>query len=196
MKKSLIALAVLAACGAVSSRAYVGDAAIKYRMDVGYPGDVNRTHPFSVVPAQMDGTTPVRRYGDPVLYGTNTVRGFVAADQAGTTKIKGVLVRPYPTSQTSGGMSSSFGVATPPGANSVVDFIEDGFVIVKIDNIAAGNPTKGGAVFVWSVASAGNDVLGGFRAAASAGNTCAITNAEFTGPADANGYAEIRVWKQ
>lgn len=199
MKKSLIALAVLAACGIASSqsrRAYVGDAAIKYRMDGGYPGDVNRTHPFSVLPAQMDATSPVSRYGVAVLFGVNTVRGVITSDQAGVTKIKGVLVRPYPTSQTTGGMTASFGTATPPGGNNVVDYIEDGFVLVKIDNIAAGTPTKGSAVFVWATATSGNDIQGGFRAAASAGNTCAITNAEFNGPPDANGVCELRVWKQ
>lgn len=194
MKKSLIALAVLASMGAASVRASTRDIAFGFRMGAGFPGDVNRTHPFSVTPNQMDGTTPVRRYGDPVLYGTNTVRGYTAADSA-VAKIKGVLVRPYPTSTTTGGMATSIGAATPPGANSVVDVIEDGFVMVKIDNLAAGNPTKGGTVYVWFAASAGNDVQGGFRAAANA-SAIAITNAEFTGPADANGVAEIRVWKQ
>lgn len=196
MKKSLIALAVLAACAAHSIRAMTHDAAIKFRMDGGYPGDINRTHPFSAPSGQMDATTPVRRYGDPVLFGTNTVRGFVAGDQAGVTKLKGVLVRPYPVSQTTGGMSASFGTATPPGANTVCDYLEDGFIMVKIDNIAAGAPTKGSAVFVWATATAGNDIQGGFRAAASAGNTCAITNAEFNGPPDANGVCELRIWKQ
>lgn len=195
MKKSLIALAVLAACGAsIARRSMTHDAAIKYRMDGGFPGDVNRTHPASIVPAQMDGTTPVRRYGDPVLFGTNTIRGFVAGDTA-VTKIKGALVRPYPTQQTSGGMSASIGAASPGGANTVQDYLEDGFIWVKVDNIAAGAPSKGSAVFVWCAATAGNDIQGGFRCAASAGNTAAIANAEFNGPADANGVAEIRIWK-
>jgi hypothetical protein len=195
MKKSLIALAVMALCApALARRSTTHDAAIKYRMDAGYPGDINRTHPFSVLPAQADGTTPPRRYGDPIIFGTNTIRGFVAGDTA-VTKLRGVLVRPYPVSQTSGGMSASFGAATPPGANSVLDYIEDGFVMVKVDNIGAGAPSKGSAVFVWCAASAGNDVQGGFRCAASAGNTAAIANAEFNGPADANGVAEIRIWK-
>lgn len=170
------------------------DAAFPFRMGAGFPGDVNRTHPASIVQGLQDGTTPVRRYGDPVLYGTNTIRGFVADDTA-VTRLKGVLVRPYPTQQTSGGMSASIGAATPPGANNVQDYIEDGFVMVKVDNIGAGSPTKGSAVFVWCAASAGNDVQGGFRAAASAGNTAAIANAEFMGPPDASGVCEIRVWK-
>jgi hypothetical protein len=52
MKKSLIALAVLAAyCAAAGSRARTLDAAITYRMGAGYPGDVNRAHPASIIPA-------------------------------------------------------------------------------------------------------------------------------------------------
>lgn len=199
MKKSLIALAVLASLGASSTRMARGmthDAAIKFRMDAGFPGDINRTHPFSAPSAVQDSTTPVRRYGDPVLFSTtNAIRGITAADQAAGTKIKGVLVRPYPVSQTSGGMSASFGAATPPGANSVQDYLEDGFILVKIDNIAAGSPKKGDPVFVWATASAGNDVQGGFRAAASAGNTFPVSNAEFNGPPDGNGVCELRVWK-
>lgn len=200
MKKSLIALAVLASLGASAStsrgRAMTHDAAFKYRMNAGFPGDVNRTHPASIVPALQDPTTPVRLYGDPVLFDAtnNSIKGFVAAD-TGVTKIKGVLVRPYPTQQQSGGMSSSIGAAAPGGARTVQDYIEDGFVLVKCNNAAAGAPTKGGAVFVWCAASAGNDVQGGFTGRASTGNTAAIANAEFTGPADADGIAEIRVWK-
>lgn len=198
MKKSLIALAVLASCAAASvsrGRAMTHDVAFTYRMGSGYPGDVNRTHPASIVPAQMDGTTPVRRYGDAVIFGAaNTIRGFAAGDTA-VTKLRGVLVRPYPTQQTSGGMGATIGAATPPGANSVVDYIEDGFVMVKVDNVAAGAVVKGSPVFVWCVASAGNDIQGGFRTAVSAGNTAAIANAEFNGPVDADGIAEIRVWK-
>lgn len=193
MKKSLIALAVLAASGA---RHMTYDAAIKYRMDAGFPGDVNRTHPASIFPAQQDSTTPVRRYGDGAMLGANNcLRGFNAGDTA-ITKLQGILVRPYPTQQTSGGMTSTIGTATPPGANTVQDFIEDGYVMVKIDNLAAGNPVKGGAVFVWCAVTAGNDIQGGFRAVTSAGNTASIANAFFTGPADANGNAEIRIVKQ
>ena len=196
MKKSLIALAVMAACAHGLVRARTLDTAFTYRMGAGFPGDINRAHPFSALPSIQDPTTPVRSYGHAVLFDAtnNSIRGFTAADTA-VTKIKGVLVRPYPNSQTTGGMNASFGAATPPGARNVVDYLEDGFILVKVDNIAAGAPAKGSAVFVWCAASAGNDIQGGFRCAASAGNTAAIVNAEWNGPADANGIAEIRVWK-
>lgn len=197
MKKSLIALAVAAACYGTAIRASTQDVAFTYRMGAGFPGDVNRTNPFSVVPRKMDATTPVRSYGHAVFYDStnNTARGAIAADNT-LVRLQGVLVRPYPTQQTSGGMSASFGAATPPGANNAVDVIEDGHVFVKVDNIAAGAPSLGGAVYVWCAASAGNDVQGGFRCAASAGNAAVIANAQWVGPADANGVAELRIWKQ
>lgn len=198
MKKSLIHLAVLAALGAgasFSGRARTLDVSFTFRMGSGFPGDVNRTHPASIVAANMHTTQPVRQYGHAGLYdaATGTVRGFQAGDSA-VTKLAGALVRPYPTQATSASLNSPIGSATPPVGPAIVDVLEEGFMMVKIDNIAAGAPTKGGAVFVWCAASAGNDVQGGFRCAASAGNAAAIANARFTGPADANGVAEVQVW--
>lgn len=196
MKKSLIALAVLAAYSAAAgSRARTLDAAITYRMGAGYPGDVNRMHPASIIPGLQDPANPVRLYGDPVLLGANnSYRGYIAGDTT-AAKIKGVLVRPGNISQTSGGMSAVFGVAAPPATSGTVfDIIEDGHVLVKCNNLAAGAPVKGGIVYVWFAASSGNDVQGGFRGAASA-SAIALTNAEWTGPCDANGIGEIRVWK-
>lgn len=199
MKKSLIALAVMAVAGIASSngrRSMTHDAAFIYRMGAGFPGEVNRTHPASIVPGLQDPTTPVRLYGDPVLFDStnNTIRGYTAADAA-VAKIKGVLVRPFPTQQTSNGMSSSIGAAAPGGARTVQDYIEDGFVLVKCNNAAAGQPSKGSGVYVWFGASAGNDVQGGFTGRANA-SAILITNAEWTGPVDADGIGEIRVWKQ
>lgn len=194
MKKSLIALAVMAAFGMASVRARTHDVAFGFRMGAGFPGDINRTHPFEAIADQMDPTVPVRLYGDPgLLTATGLLRGFNIGDTA-LTKLDGVLVRPYPTSQTTGGMASTIGAATPPGGNSVVDRLRSGFIMVKCNNTAAGAPVKGAAVFVWCVASAGADVLGGFRAAASAGSTAAIANARWASGADANGFAELEVW--
>lgn len=201
MKKSLIALAVLASLGAASASSYRGrartlDVAFTYRMGAGYPGDVNRLHPASIVPGLQDPANPVRLYGDPVLVGANNAyRGYVVGDTT-AAKIKGVLVRPANIQQTAGGMSAAFGVGAPPvTAGTVFDVIEDGHVMVKCNNAAAGQPTKGSGVYVWFGASAGNDVQGGFTGRANA-SAILLTNAEWTGPVDANGIGEIRVWKQ
>lgn len=196
MKKSLIALAVLAACGLASTRARTLDVAITYRMGAGYPGDINRAHHFSVVPRLQDSANPIRLYGDPAMYSAtaNTIRCFNAGDTA-VTKIKGVLVRPANISQTTGGMSASFGVGAPPTGSVALDLLEDGHIIVKCNNFGASPCKMGDPVYVWCAASAGNHVQGGFENANSAGNTAAIANAEWVSPPDSNGYAELRVWR-
>lgn len=197
MKKSLIALAVLAACGAASfARARTTDISFTYRMGAGFPGDVNRTHPASILPGLMDTANPIRLYGDPCVINNaaNTYRGLLVGDQATVTSIAGLLVRPYPVQQTSGGMSSAIGAATPPVGPAAVDILEDGYAMVKCNNFAANAPALGTAVYVWCAASAGNHVLGGFEAAATGGSTILLTNAQWMSPADATGIAEIRVW--
>lgn len=196
MKRSLIALAALACLASASPlRARTADISYGYRMPVGFPGDVNRTHPASILPGLMDTAAPVLLYGNPVLVNTaaNTYRQVGAGDGA-VTKIAGVLVRPYPTQQTTGGMSASIGAAVPPVGPSVCDVIEDGYVIARCNNFATVNPTKGGAVFIWIAASAGAHVQGGFESAADGGNTIAITNARWNGPVGADGVGELHVW--
>lgn len=196
MKKSLIALAVLAVF-AGATRARTLDAALTYRMGAGNPGDVTRAHPAGIVARLQDAANPVRLYGDAVVYSATAgqVRGVIAADQAASTKIKGVAVRPGNISQTSGGMTATFGVASPPVGNVALDVLEDGFIMVKCNNFAVNAPVLGGQVFVWAAASAGAHVIGGFEAATSAGSTFTVANAEWVSPADANGIAELRVWR-
>lgn len=199
MKKSLIHLAVMASLAGAASvgRARTHDVAFTFRMGSGFPGEVNRTHPVSIYPSLMHATQPIRLYGDPGIYdgATNSVRGFQTTDQGTGTKISGVLVRPYPTQQSSGGMSATLGGAGTPAANQPADIIEDGAVMVKCNNFGVNPPSKDSAVFVWAAASAGNHVLGGFEALATAGSTFPVANARWNGPADASGIAELIVWK-
>lgn len=196
MKKSPIALAILALASTGLVRARTTDIAYGYRMPAGFPGDVNRTHPFSVLPRKMTQTlaNKVRLYGDPVVYdGTqNSVRGFIAGDTARTT-IDGVLVRPYPTQQTTGGLNAAIGAAVPPDGPAVVDILRYGYIMVRCNNFATQQPTMGGAVFVRVAATAGALIQGGFSSAADGANTVQITNARWCGPADANGVCEIEV---
>lgn len=191
-RNSLIAAACAVALGGIA-RARTHDVAFTYRMGAGYPGDVNRTHPASILPGLMNVTNPVRLYGDPVLIdaATNSYRGFLVGDTA-ITKLAGVLVRPYPTQQTTGGMASSFGAAVPP-VTGVIDVLENGYVIARCNNFAAQQPTKGGAVHVWIAASSGAHVQGGFESVSSA-STVTLTNAMWNGPTDANGVTELKVW--
>lgn len=193
MKHSLLAIAAALAIG-MSVRARTHDVAFTYRMGAGFPGDVNRMHPASILPGLMDVDDPCTAYGYPVLVdtATNAYRGMTAADDA-VTVIAGVLVRPFPTQQTTGGMTASLGAATPP-TSGVIDVLNDGFIMTKLSDFAANPPTKGGAVFVWTAASAGNHVVGGFEAVATGGSTAAIANARFNGPPDSAGVCEIQVW--
>lgn len=194
MKKSLIALALVAALGSsIPVRARTRDVAFQFRMGAGFPGDINRVHPFSVAAGMQDGTTPIRKYGDPALInaaGTG-YRGFTVGDTA--TKIAGVLVRPYPTQQLSGGMSAALGTADAP-TSGVIDVMEDGYIMVQCNDFAANPPKKGQIVTVRIAATSGNKIQGGFHAATDTTNTVTITNARWNSTADANGVAEIRVF--
>ena len=194
MKRTLASLAVAALAIGQIVRAKTHDIAFTFRMGAGFPGDVNRTHPASIVPGLINTTNPVALYGFPAVIDgtTSSYRGLVAGDTA-LTLIDGILARPYPTQQMTGGMSSSIGAAAAP-TSGVADFLEDGFIIATCNNFAAQPPVKGGAVYVWIAASTGNHVQGGFEAAAGGGsNTILLTNARWNGPTDANGVTEIRV---
>lgn len=111
------------------------------------------------------------------------------------SKLQGVLVRPYPTQQSTGGMSAVIGAGTPP-VTGVVDVLDEGFILTTCNNFAAAPPTKGGAAFVWVAASSGVHVQGGFESVAVVGSTVALSNARFNGPPDAAGVCEIQVWTQ
>lgn len=197
MKKqlSLIQLACMMMLANLSTlvRARTHDVAFSFRMGAGFAGDVNRTHPASILPGVQDTTNAIRLYGDPVfLTATGTYKGLLVSD-TGLTKIDGVIVRPFPTQQSSGGMSSALGAVVPPVGPAVIDVLREGYIQVRCNNFATLQPVKGGAVFVWFAANSGGDIQGGFRSAANA-SAIAITNAKWTGPCDSNGIGEIEVW--
>ena len=175
-------------------RAFTRDVAFPFRTGAGFPGDVTRSRPFSVVPGLLNVAAPPAAYGNPVLVGADGIsyRGISAADGSATpAAIAGVLVRLFPTQQQTGGMTSALGSAAPP-LSGVADFLTLGFMMVKLP--AGATVVKGGQVFVWAAASSGSNVQGQPVAASSTTNTYTVTNARFVGPADANGNVEIEVW--
>lgn len=196
MKKSLIALAVAALMASYSPiRARTRDVSFSFRMGAGFPGDINRVHPFSVLPGLMNETDPIRLYGDPAIAvpGADGIsfRGFKAGDTR--TTIDGILVRSYPVQQTAtNGISSPIGTATAP-TEGVIDVLEEGYMMVKCNDFAAAPPSRGALVTVRIAASSGNKIQGGFHAATDGANTLTITNARWNGKADANGVAELRI---
>lgn len=192
MKKSLLSLAVGALCAQLSTvfGFHTQDISYGFRMPAGFPGDVNRTHPASIVPGLVNTSVQAPRlFGDPVLIdtSTNSYRGITASDTS-SFACDGFAARPYPTQQTSGGMTATLGVGVP-ATNQPIDILSDGFIIVTCN---VGSPTKGGAVYVYTGTSTGSHVQGGLEAA-SGSNLTLITNAFFNGPPDANGVTEVRV---
>lgn len=175
----------------------VRDAAYLGRMPAGSPGTVTRTHPASIFPAlnSATGNNPVTLYGQAVMAtpATNTVRSVLAADQAGSTAIFGVSVRPFPTQgvpTASVGAPATFN-SGGPGASDEVDLLRSGSILVPVSgaitNVKLGNP-----VFIWAAANSGAHVLGGFEADATGGSTFPLDNkSSWNGPPDANNVAEL-----
>lgn len=187
----LTAIAAAIAITAAHMRGFhTQDVAFGFRMGAGLPGTITRPiGQTKVEPCVQHASTPVLGYALACVVDTasNTVRQMAAGDTA-VTRIYGITPRPYPTQQSSGGMTAAFGAGAPP-AGGVIDVMREGGMLVNV----VGTPTKDGPVFVWVAATSGNNVQGSFQAAASAGNTAAIANARFNGPPDANGVCEIIV---
>lgn len=179
----------------VVGRKKVHDIAIQFRMRAGFAGSVNRSHPASIEPALNDPTNPVQFYGAAVLVNTaaNSVRGLINTDTAGQA-LYGVATRPFPTQQSTDtvgfGTATIGGLQAPPAGE--IDVIREGYVMVPVN----GAVTKGGAVFVWSAASAAPHVQGGFEATTPGGSGFAVSNAFYNGPADSNGIAEVAIRMQ
>lgn len=205
MKKKLLLAAVQSALAVVGlslavrrgpARVCDSNMAFAYRMGAGFPGDVNRTHPVSIEPFLTGSTTPPTMYGQALIPDTanNGLRGMTAADTAVTVPY-GMLVRPYPTQQQTGGMSSAFGAATPP-TTGVQDAMRSGYMMVQLNDVAAASAVKkGDAVFIWCAVTSGAHIQGGYEVAASGGSTAALdpNRITFNGPGDANGVIEISV---
>jgi len=158
----------------------------QYRMGAGIPGTVSRMNPAAVTePTLLDPTAPPTAFGVPVVIAAASQGARVV--EVGDTAIYGILVRPYPIQQLSGGPSAPFGAAAPGVGAS--DVLRSGYILVVI-NTLGGAPVKGQPVYVWTAATGGGHTQGGFETAASAGNTIAIP-ATFQGGVDAYGVGEI-----
>ena len=168
------------------------DVAFAFRMGAGFAGDVNRTHPMTIVPELPNATNPPTLYGQAVLMDvtTQTIRRLIPADTA-VTRVYGITVRSFPTQQSSGSNygEAALGAAVPP-TTGVTDVLRSGYIMVQLfDNFNVAK--KGGPVFVWVAANSGNHVTGGFEDRASAGNTAALLDCTFNGTPDANGVVEL-----
>lgn len=163
--------------------------AIKYRMDGGHAGEVNRTHPANIEAVPQDAS-PVLGYGYGCVLGTNTVRQLAVGDAA-VTSIWGIVVRPYPQQQYTdvvGWGQAAFGNATPPGAGNMIDVLTAGYIMVPVFGTS---PVKGGAAYIRCQNAGAGQPIGGFESADDSTNTAGpLTNVVFNGGKDANGICE------
>jgi len=166
--------------------------AFQFRMNTGFGGDVNRTHPATVEQALIDATNPPTFFGQGVIAdagGNNGVR-VPAAGDSGLTNIYGITVRPFPfqASTATNYGATTFGGEAPP-ATGIIDVLRSGYIIVPFQGAAAA--TKGGAVKLCIVAGTGY-VVGGFSADTVSGTFISLdSRTTFNGPAGADGFVEL-----
>ena len=168
--------------------------AFTYRMNAGIPGQVTRPS-SAIVEAQVINTsTPPTRYGDPVAYatgGNGGVRPITTGDTAAS--IIGFVTRPFPTESDTNWPSDALasGPGTPP-TSGIITILRTGYISVYLGGSAAA--ALGGTVYVRVAGPGTNKVIGDIEAAADGSNTIVVSHAEFSGPADANGNVEIKVF--
>ena len=185
--------AIIKQRGEFVGRLRVGDAAYVSRMGAGSAGTVNRTHPATIEPALNDATNPAVLFGQGVFATTsgNSVRAVLTSDTTTPSTLYGVTVRPFPFQASSGTNfgATPFGGEIPPAG--AIDVLRSGYIMVLLANFAAANAVKGGQAYIWSAATSGLHIQGGWESAASGGNTILINGATFNGPCDANGIVEL-----
>lgn len=168
-----------------------GTTAMKYRMQAGFPGDVNRVHPASIEPCLIDANAPPFAYGIGVVIDPTTqgVRPIVAGDST-LTDIYGVTVRPFPLQQNS--VTPQFNSGVPP-TSGVIDVLRSGYIIVQLGNGQLTGALKGSLVDIWFAVASGNHIQGGFEATHTGGSSLSLVTPEntYNGTQDANGLCEL-----
>lgn len=165
-------------------------AAFKFRMTAGFSGDVNRSHPASIIPYLNDPDSPVPFFGSAAMFNgaDNDVRAITTTDESATAiAVAGFAVRPYPFQQRTGGDSAAIGSGAPP--EGAIDILDQGFILVP----TVGVPNLGDPVYIWCAASDATHTQGGAEAAATGGSTALLANCSFNGPPDSTGLCEIKV---
>lgn len=159
-----------------------------YRMPVGFAGAVSRAQDLTIEPVILKASNTFSAYG---LAGKYDADGFfvplAAADTADV--IKGIYVRPYPTTSTPD-LVRQIGT----DKNFAGDALKRGYMMVNLGTDTS-TVKKGAPVYVVTALDDTIPVpLGGFSAVEIANKTALLPNAEFTGAGDVNGNTEIS-WK-
>lgn len=161
-----------------------------YQAPAGVAGDITRSDESSVEPAMLIAVSSVfaQSYGIPMKYATGGISQFASGDVA--TAFAGVLVREVPgiSGTVAQGLTDNVPYSAVPQGLCV-----RGYVSVVC---AFGTPTRGGVVYVQSVAN-GGAVVGDFRAdGTDSGNAVALSTTQATWATDgkdAFNNAELRI---
>lgn len=155
---------------------------IGLNMSHGFSGSYARQPDMIVNTAPLGGTELIP-FGTPLVRGEN---GVVLPMGAGSTGNQFIGVAGREVKSPAEFFSQNVGQYTPEEPVSV---FQRGCINVKCQK---GSPSIDGTVYV-RVAASGSYVVGGFEAEADGTNTVALSNAQWNGPADNNGVAELRI---
>lgn len=155
---------------------------IGLNMSHGFAGSYARQPDMIVNTAPLGGTAVIA-FGTPLVRGEN---GAVIPMGAGNTGNQFIGVAGREVKSPAEFFSQSVGQYTPEEAVSV---FQRGCINVKCQK---GSPAIDGTVYV-RVTASGDYLVGGFEAEADGTNTVALSNAQWNGPADNNGVAELRI---
>ena len=155
---------------------------IGLNMSHGFAGSYARQPDMIVNTAPLGGTAIIP-FGTPLVRGEG---GAVIPMGTGNTGGQFIGVAGREVKSPAEFFSQSVGQYAPQEAVSV---FQRGCINVKCQK---GSPSIDGTVYV-RVAASGNYVVGGFEAEADGTNTVALVNAQWNGPADNHGVAELRI---
>lgn len=155
---------------------------IGLNMSHGFSGSYARQPDMIVNTAPLGGTATIP-FGTPLVRGEG---GAVIPMGTGNTGGQFIGVAGREVKSPAEFFSQSVGQYAPQEAVSV---FQRGCINVKCQK---GSPSIDGTVYV-RVAASGNYVVGGFEAEADGTNTVALVNAQWNGPADNHGVAELRI---
>ena len=155
---------------------------IGLNMSHGFSGSYARQPDMIVNTAPLGGTELIP-FGTPLVRGEN---GVVLPMGTGNTGNQFIGVAGREVKSPAEFFNQNVGQYAPEEPVSV---FQRGCINVKCQK---GSPSIDGTVYV-RVTTSGNYLVGGFEAEADGANTVALSNAQWNGPADSNGVAELRI---
>ena len=155
---------------------------IGLNMSHGFAGSYARQPDMIVNTAPLGGTAVIP-FGTPLVRGEN---GAVLPMGTGSTGNQFIGVAGREVKSPAEFFNQNVGQYAPEEPVSV---FQRGCINVKCQK---GSPSIDGTVYV-RVTTSGNYLVGGFEAEADGTNTVALSNAQWNGPADNHGVAELRI---